>query len=117
MTLTGCIYCLRGGHQSKIAIGYEKDNAAGVPERFQFPDRIVTLLEKILGSFLKNKLLIRYIEYVVKTQRVWIWYSKSRLGLCHIRRTIRCAIHRESREYSKVVQDSGDSLAYSFPLQ
>lgn len=89
MTLTGYTYCMRGGYQSKIEIEYEKESAAWVSERCQFPDRNVALLEKILGSFLQNKMFIRYIEYGVKTQRVCIWYSKSRLGLCHIQRNFK----------------------------
>lgn len=56
MKLTGYIQCLRGEERAKIAIGYEKKDVAWVSERYQFPDWMVALLKKILGSFLQNKL-------------------------------------------------------------
>lgn len=58
MTLKGFAHCLRGGYQSKIVIGYEKESTTRIPERYQFTNRIVELLEKILGSFLQNKLFV-----------------------------------------------------------
>lgn len=114
MTSTDYPHCFLRNNQLKTVIGLEKKNAVGVLERYLLPDRMVVLIEKILGSFLQNKLFIRYIEYGVQTQYVRIWYSKLRLGLCRLQRTILSVIHRESN-----IGNTGlaDSMADYFPLQ
>lgn len=83
MTLTGYTHYLRGGNQSTIVIGCGKESATWVIERYQYPDRIIALLKKILGSFLQNK-QFEIPNMALRPSACGLWYSKSRLGLCHI---------------------------------